>query len=248
MTPYELAKGLALLPASLIVLLIAGLLLSLWRRRTGYALLWLATAAFYLASAPYTATRLAAWVESVPPLTDASAVTGAQAIVVLSAGGSANGGEYGGVTLDGDTLARLRQAAHLQRATGLPVLTSGGRVRGTGTSYAAAMKTALEQDFGVPVRWVEDRSRDTAENAAFSAAILAADEIGRIVLVTQAEHMARSAMLFRAAGLAVIPAPTGAVRVADELPRDLVPRMAAFEASGRAVYEILGQAWYRLSR
>ena len=36
------------------------------------------------------------------------------------------------------------------------------------------MREALERDFGVKVRWVENASRDTAENARLSAPILKA--------------------------------------------------------------------------
>jgi D-3-phosphoglycerate dehydrogenase len=45
------------------------------------------------------------------------------------------------------------------------------------------MQETLEQDFGVPVAWVEAASRDTAENARFARQLLSAQ---RIVLVTQA--------------------------------------------------------------
>ena len=37
------------------------------------------------------------------------------------------------------------------------------------------MRDSLTQDFQVPVRWVEDRSRDTWQNARDSAAILRAN-------------------------------------------------------------------------
>ena len=244
MTVYETLKGLALLPAILVLGLVFGLVLCLWRRWTGYVVVWLVTITFYLASAPYFANRFGVWVESVPPLTDLETAKTAQAIVVLSAGASPGAVEYGGVRLDEYSLVRLRYAAHLQRLLGLPLLASGGPVRDTSTTYAAAMKAALEQDFGVPVQWTEEKSRDTGENATESAAILKAAGVHKIVLITHASHMPRSAALFRATGLEVIPAGTDYTRVTENIPRDLIPRMSALATSYLAFYEGLGQIWY----
>lgn len=244
MTLYETLKGLALLPAIIVLGLAFGLVLSLWRRWTGYFVLWLVTIAFYLASAPYFANHFAAWVETEPPLADLEKAKSAQAIVVLSAGASPGAVEYGGVRLDEYSLVRIRYAAHLHRLLNLPILASGGPVRDTNTTYSATMKAALEQDFGVPVQWVEEKSRDTRENASESAAILKAAGVQKIVLVTHASHMPRSAALFRATGLDVIPAGTDFTRVADNIPRDLVPRMSALSITYMAFYEWLGQVWY----
>lgn len=69
------------------------------------------------------------------------------------------------------------------------------------------MAEILEGEFGVPVRWREELSRDTADNARFSAVMLKAAGISRIVLVTQAFHMPRAVALFEAAGLQVVAAP-----------------------------------------
>ena len=46
------------------------------------------------------------------------------------------------------------------------------------SSLAALMSRALQEDFGVPVRWREERSRNTFENALFSAAMLRQAGIG----------------------------------------------------------------------
>ena len=106
------------------------------------------------------------------------------------------------------------------------------------------MKAALEQDFGVPVQWIEEKSRDTRENAVESAAILKAAGVQKIVLITHASHMPRSAALFRATGLEVIPAGTDYNHVGQYTPRDLIPRMSALATSYLALYEGLGQIWY----
>src|SRR4051812_19279612 len=100
MTVYETLKALALFPANVIFALTVGLVLSLVWRRLGYVILAATIVVFYLFSAPYTANRFTHWVQSVPPLVDLAPARDAQAIVVLSAGASAQGPEYGGVALD----------------------------------------------------------------------------------------------------------------------------------------------------
>ena len=192
MTLYQVAKVLAMPPASLCIALAVGVIVSIRARRTGLALLAATTVVFYLLSAPFVANRLARSVARVPPLSEAADLSAAQAIVILSAGSYAGGPEYGGVTLDHATLDRLRYGAHLYHRHSLPVLVSGGVQHGVPRTLAAAMKKALEEDFAVPVKWTEERSADTIENARLSAPVLKEGGVGSILLVTDATHMARS--------------------------------------------------------
>ena len=68
--------------------------------------------------------------DSPPPVTLAQARS-AQAIVILGGGVRRNAPEYGGDTVGRLTLDRVRYGAFVARATGLPVLVTGGVVRGT---------------------------------------------------------------------------------------------------------------------
>ena len=49
---------------------------------------------------------------------------------------------------------------------------TGGAAGEDGQTLAGLMAASLAADFGTPVRWIEPAAQDTAENAAFSAAIL----------------------------------------------------------------------------
>jgi uncharacterized SAM-binding protein YcdF (DUF218 family) len=240
---YEILKSFALLPACLVLAYAVALMAMVRWRRASVIALCAITMVFYLCAAPFASHRLSQWVSSVPPLSGPAALAQAQAMVILSAGEGASP-QYGGVMLDGMTLQRLRYGAHLYRQTKLPILVSGGGVPGVAVTLAAAMKAALEEDFGVAVTWVEDKSANTAENAAFSAAILRSAHISKIALVTDASHMPRALALFRAAGLDVIPAATGYTVGEDDFPRDYIPRMSAFLGSYNALYEAAGQIWY----
>jgi uncharacterized SAM-binding protein YcdF (DUF218 family) len=145
------------------------------------------------------------------------------------------------------SLQRVLAGARLAKTTGLPVLVSGGGTPWLRATEAALMREVLERDLGVAVRWLEDASRDTAENASGSAAMLRADGIDSIVLVTHAYHMRRSVAAFEAAGLRVLAAPhdwrggAGAPRASD-----FWPSASAVELTWLAAHELAGRAWYRL--
>jgi hypothetical protein len=75
------------------------------------------------------------------------------------------------------TLERIAAAARQQRRLGLPILVSGGLSEDHKASLAPLMSQALEEDFGLSARWREERSRNTFENASFSAAILLGNRV-----------------------------------------------------------------------
>ncbi|WP_198117128.1 YdcF family protein [Massilia rhizosphaerae] len=248
-------RDLILPPASLFVVIAIGL--ALWRRRPRAARILAGggLAALAVLSTPVGARLFVAPLERLTAPLQAPERAGAQAIVVLAAGRVLRAPEYDNRDIpDYFTLARLRYAAHLQRRTGLPVLVSGGNGSSgvdpdpddRAWTKADGMAAALRDDFGVPVKWVEGRSRDTAENAAFSAAMLRADGVKRILLVTDAMHMPRARTAFERAGLDVVSAPT-LFFSRQPLPlHSWVPSPEGMRRSWYALYELIGIAWYRL--
>jgi uncharacterized SAM-binding protein YcdF (DUF218 family) len=173
-----------------------------------------------------------------------------QAIVVLGAGRYAEAPEYAGRdTVSTHGLVRLRYAAALHRASGLPILVSGGAPDGEATAEAGLMRDALVNEFRVNVKWVEGQSRNTNENARYSAAQLAPAGIGHVYLVTHAAHMRRAARAFERAGIRVTPAPTGfhtLSRKARELAAYL-PSSEGLNQTRIAVHERLGFWWFDTS-
>jgi uncharacterized SAM-binding protein YcdF (DUF218 family) len=92
----------------------------------------------------------------------------------------------------------------------------GWAAAGTDTEAEGTVaRRVLQEDYGLVPRWVDDRSRDTAENAVRMAELLGRDGIRSIALVTDATHMQRAAAAFRKAGLEVLPAPTNFPGVAE---------------------------------
>jgi len=235
----------ALTPPGTIVLLgLLGLTLLRNRPRLGRLVLALSLVSLYALSISPVSDRLLQALETLP--SDPLKALRAQAIVVLGGGVYYGAPEYGGNTVVSSTLVRLRYAARLYRATGKPVLVSGGDPRETGIAEAAVMKITLDEDFSVPVRWSESRSRTTLENARFSREILDPEGIRSIYLVTQAWHMPRAQLAFEHAGFAVIPAATEYAISQPLALRHFIPEAKALRDSSRFFHEILGIGWYRL--
>lgn len=244
----KLASILLLPPLAPLLLIALGLLLVKRRRRSGLALAWLGVALALFLATPASVGWLLRGLETAP-VASADAIRQAQAIVILGAGKRRYAPEYGGETINRLALERLRYGARLARATGLPVLVSGGVPTGE-RAEAALMKSALEEDFGVPVRWVESAALDTRQNAQFSAIPLRAAGVQRVLLVTHAVHMPRAQAEFEAQGLQVIPAPTawlGGLDASDQVLSALPGATSAY-AGWYAAHEWLGLLAYRLRR
>ena len=230
-------KALVLPPTGLLLVAILGIGLRPRFPRVGRSLVLAGVLSLLVLSLPIVARFLVQFVDTAPTLDLAQAGT-AQAVVILGGGVRLDAPEYEGDTLGMLTLERVRYGARVARLTGLPVLVSGGSVL-RGHPEAPLMKTVLEKEFGVPVRWVEARSRTTHENAVRTAEMLRKDGVDRVVLVAHGFDMRRAMAEFEAEGFSVVGAPTGThdrTRI-DVL--DYLPSMAGLQGSYYATYEIL---------
>jgi len=232
-----LFKALVLPPTGPLLIAIAGLLLLARRWRAGRILAWSGILLLVGLSTPVVAFMLLSVLDRWPAF-DPADTRGAQAIVILGGGVRRHAAEYGGDTLGHLTLERVRYGAYLARATKLPVLVTGGAVFG-GEPEAKLMRAALEQEFGVRVRWAESESRNTHENALRSARILAAAGVDRVILVAHSFDMTRAKAEFAAQRIDAIPAPTGIPDSMIDTPLDLLPSLAALQGSYFALYEML---------
>ena len=235
-----LAKALVLPPTGSLLVALAGL--SLLRRspRTGRVLMAAGLVSLLLLCMPVVA-RLLTLPFDRAPFQPGDAAT-AQAIVVIGGGTRRNAPEYGGDTMGRLTLERVRYSALVAKATQLPVLVSGGRLSGARQSEARLMSNALEHEYAVPVRWREGRSRNTHENAQYSAALLKRDGVTRVVLVAHAIDIPRAAAEFKAAGVDVVPAATGLPSPYVTSAWDWFPSIYALQDSRDALYELIANA------
>ena len=242
-----IARTLILPPFSLFLLMAAGWILHRWWPRLGRLVSGTALALLFISCTVIGAGFLVRPLENLTTPLVSSTDTRAQAIVVLAAGRLQQAAEYGGKDIpDYVALARLRYAAKLQHETGLPILVSGGDdlSRGARISKADAMASALREDFVAPVKWIEGSSRNTAENAVFSARILRQDGVSRILLVTDAMHMPRARMAFAKTGLDVVAAPTIFLGARSTNPLDFLPSSEGLRRTYYAIHEWAGIFWY----
>ena len=233
-------------PLSLLLVLALGIFLFRRRPKLAKILILAAFALLWIASTPYFAEGALHLLEAQTTPLDIRRQN-ADAIVILGGGTYFHAPEYAGQDMVADgSLVRLRYGAKLQRETGKPILVTGGKPLGNSISEAQQMRSALEQDFHVPVRWTEDESDNTFENAVHSFRMLQTAGIHKIYLVTHAWHMPRSADIFRRAGLEVVEAPTAfTTRYQIDL-LAFLPRAEALNESKTFIHEVIGLVWYRV--
>ncbi len=213
--------------------------------RIGRCLRFTAGALLLVASIPLFASWAIGTLQHEPAL-EGPLPEGVGAVVVLGGDFLPYAPEFQDGRVGALTLQRLRYGAHLVRENGLPMLVTAGKQREDDVSGGRAMALCLEQDFGIPGAWVEDRAVDTLENARLSARMLRSQGIDHIALVTTAWHMPRARQAFEEAGLKVLAAPT-AFRPPPRL------RLGSFKPSTRALndtfwasHEWLGMVWYKI--
>jgi uncharacterized SAM-binding protein YcdF (DUF218 family) len=203
--------------------------------RAGWVLLAVALAALWLLATPLVAEALARSAQRYPPL-DLARPVSAQAIVVLGGyGNRPHALEYDGQpAAAANLLERITYAGFVAQRLQLPILVSGT------PGETASMSASLARSFNIAVRWRESNSRDTFENARFSARLLRADGVSRIILVTDADHEWRAAHEFASAGLEVVPAPEGFWGARERDVFAYLPNPEALVIATGALYEMLG--------
>ena len=166
-----------------------------------------------------------------------------EAIVVLGGGIDPPRRERPYPVADLDTVQHCAMAAWIHKQMEqAPVLGCEG-YRGANRSV---MRELLRGE-NIPddLIWIEDRSRNTHENALYGAAILKQHGIQRIALVTDAQSMLRAAACFRKQGIAVVPAPCDFGQPEFTVD-DLLPNWKAIRHNERTLHETLALAWYSL--
>ena len=238
-------------PLNLILLGAFGWILLKRYPRLGKSLIATSFILLYLLASPLVADRLLGLLEKDIQPIKMESMRGAEAIVILGGGMYRDAPEYGQDSAGALTLARLQYGAHLQRTTGLPILVTGGNPE-HGLAEAHVMRQTLVDHFGVPVKWVEARAINTAQNGQYSAEILMPTGIKTVLVVSHAWHMPRARYAFEKVGMNFLPAPTrfaNPPRPIDNAysPFDFIPNAHALEQSYFALHELVGLVWYRLT-
>ena len=202
--------SLALFPLSqsLFLGLLALLFTLIHFRRAAILSLLVALGWLYLCSTALFAEFMMSTLEERYPPKALSVIGKADAIVLL--GGGVRGDVHLGTLPDVNQRAdRMIYTAALYKAGKAPLVVLTGGSEPENRSEAQLMKDVLAV-MGVPARamLLEDKSRNTNDNALYSAVLMNNRGIKRILLVTSAFHMRRAVPLFERQGFEVIPAPT----------------------------------------
>lgn len=236
----KVISAIILPPTCLILLALVGVWVSKKHPKTGRTLATLSLASLLILSLPVVGNAMLQSLETTSPINEAQ-LKDIQAIVILGGGKNNKAPEFGNEdTVNRWTLQRLRYGAYLQEQTGKPILVTGGGLFGE-RPEADAMAETLQRDFHAKDIWTEDQSKDTAENAAYSATILKQHGIERIAIISQAWHLPRAITLFEQQGLIVYPAPTGYTHDDNEPVIRWLPKASALDKSATALKEYLGR-------
>lgn len=235
------------------LLLLLGLLLQRWRRRSGPGLIWLGLAVLLLQGWEPLPDALIRRLEARYPLMnevpDAQRYAG---VVVL--GGALEPSPiweaHGGQPALNDAAERMTAALHLlQRHPHLQLLFTGGQGALLGTGLSEAERARLfYAGQGAPMQRVllESASRNTHENAVLSAALPGIDKSRPWLLVTSAWHMPRAMATFEQAGWNVTAYPVD-FRTGDTTPWTDYSLGGGNGKWVLALHEYLGLLAYRLS-
>lgn len=148
------------------------------------------------------------------------------------------------------TMGRVVAAVRLYQRLRLPIIVSGGGGAEDGAVAEAPVVKRFLQDLGVPASMIilEDRARDTQENARFSAVICRRHGFTRPIVLTSAYHLKRARRAFEAVGLPAVLFPAYFASSADRPVtwRDWLPQAKALFTASSALHEYLGLLYYRL--
>jgi uncharacterized SAM-binding protein YcdF (DUF218 family) len=250
-----LLTALFLPPVPLLLMVLVGARLLLPRRGLGWLVIVVSVALLWVSACVGTAQWLTRFLLQPPLALSASRIGELKAdvragqriaIVVLGGGLEPYTPEYGVSDLSGRSLERLRYGVWLGQQTGAPLAFSGGigwGNAGADTPEAQIAARIAAQEYGRPIKWVEDQSRDTRENAGRSVALLSKAGIDRIVLVTHGWHMPRSRRAFEAAAAGAIqvePAPMGLATRSSSAALAWIPSSQGTRQVSEVLHELLG--------
>ena len=243
----------ALPPVPLLLLMLFGARLMLPRRGLGWLVILTSVALLWLSTCTGSARLLSQFVLHPPDAISADRIRelkalprGPVAIVVLGGGVEPFAPEYGVSSLQHASLERLRYGIWLGRQTGLPLAFSGGVGWGQRDAEPEARVAGqiAASEFGQPLKWIEENSRDTRENAIRTVALLRPAGVRHIVLVTHGWHMPRAAKAFEVAAareLRIEAAPLGLAQDVDIPILAWTPSSTGQSAVRSILREILGR-------
>ncbi len=249
-TAQKMIWYLAMPPASLIILLLAGLAMTGKKRRVlGRVLFSLGLILLCALSLEPVANWLLKPLESAAPY--AQKLPDTADAVVVPGGGSVNLAWAGAAPVpNAETWTRLIRGIEIARRLNAPLILTGGNGEPFATTLndADVMATAALA-LGMPRNQmiVENGSRNTLENSYAVRNLVRGEK--QIVLVTSGYYMKRAVAMFKRRGLKVIPVPTyPLVQTRKTGFFTFIPSAGNLQRSSTALAEWMSLAWWRMRR
>lgn len=242
-TPFILPPGLFIL-----ALILSGALFIFWhRRKIGIFNLAIGLLFWLFCTAPFS-NYLMRGLESefyIP-----KSVKG-DVLLLLGGGIIDNVPDFSGYGIPTDAMVgRIVTAVRLQKNLNVPIIVSGGKSYRNSSSEAFIAKRFLV-DIGVEEGQIvmEEKSRDTYENAKYIREICRREDYKNPVLITSASHMKRSLLAFKKIGINVRPYPANfKTKSINEYGwHSYLPRSSSLDNTSAAFHEYLGIFFYKLA-
>ncbi|MBN2406065.1 MAG: YdcF family protein [Elusimicrobia bacterium] len=172
-------------------------------------------------------------------------------VIVLLGGGIVDGvPDISGSGRPSDNMStRIVAAVRLQKSLGVPIIVSGGRVH-RGSQIEARIYARFLEDLGIGQDYIiiEDRSRDTYENAKYTKIICENRGFEIPIVLTNAYHLKRAVLSFKKNSMEVTPYPAsfGAVGVKKFFWGDYLPSAVGFMRFSEALHEYVGLIYYSI--
>ena len=215
-----------------------------WGRRALLAVLLL----FYALSIPYTADRFMRWLE-VPRVPIETLQPPYAAVIVLSGMLQLQLSQPGFIEFNGAVERILAGIAFVQQGRGKMLLVSGG----TGSLFDQRTKEAnLLKTFALQLGLRDDQvlveadSRNTYENAVYTAQVLRTRQWRQVVLITSASHMRRALAAFHKQGIFPHPYPVDYTAADGVTPFSFVPSVHSLAKTTAVMHELFGLLTYRV--
>lgn len=168
-------------------------------------------------------------------------------ILVFLSGGvrrpAGDAGDFGALTAETIDRVLALQADALPPGITL-VVSGGGPFRVPEAEIIAGLMQRLDVE---PARLLLETASTSTRTSAGEVARLLPAESRKIILATSALHLPRASWTFRKAGFEVCPWPLNSRYVPVRSPAGFWPQSTALDKAESALYELLGQLYYRLT-
>ncbi|PNR94005.1 YdcF family protein [Petrotoga sp. 9PWA.NaAc.5.4] len=244
---YDIFTSFLEIPGIFISIGIILMLIELFRKKGSWLSIFIMCLSIYILSSGWFAKIFVTPLENKYPSLEINSLKNfseESVIVILGGGIIPMTPRYGEGELSDSALKRVYEGYLIHKNYNLPIIVTGGQLRGTNIPEATIMKQELI-NFGVNPSYIyaEEKAKNTQQNAMFVLEYLENKNYNNIFLVTSAVHMHRALKYFENVSddINIIPFPTGYLVSNEQIKwYDFLPEIDSLKANAAALHEYLG--------